>query len=146
MERPSTQTAGHSPTEGTLGAHRGFRAHFQPSSAATKNSRDYPLNKIAERTIGYERLTKDDNFSGVGLEHAFGSKLRGKNGMQLMQKISNGKWKPISSNNKIEPIPGTDIISTINVGFQDITHHSLQSSAKFREILIKIGAKYFENR
>ena len=90
-----------------------------------KNSRDYPLNKIAERTIGYERLTKDDNFSGVGLEHAFGSKLRGKNGMQLMQKISNGKWKPISSNNKIEPVPGTDIISTINIGFQDITHHSL---------------------
>jgi cell division protein FtsI (penicillin-binding protein 3) len=45
--------------------------------------------------------------------------------MQLMQKISNGKWKPISSNNKIEPIPGTDIISTINIGFQDITHHSL---------------------
>jgi len=90
-----------------------------------KNSRDYPLNKIAERTIGYERISKDDNFSGVGLEHAFGSKLRGKNGLQLMQKISNGKWKPISSSNKIEPIPGNDIISTINVGFQDITHHSL---------------------
>ena len=90
-----------------------------------KNSRDYPLNKIAERTIGYERMTNDDKFSGVGLEHAFGSKLRGKNGLQLMQKISNGKWKPISSNNKIEPTPGTDIISTINVGFQDITHHSL---------------------
>ena len=90
-----------------------------------KNSRDYPLNKIAERTIGYERISQDDNFSGVGLEHAFGSKLRGKNGLQLMQKISNGKWKPISSNNKIEPIPGNDIISTINVGFQDITHHSL---------------------
>ena len=90
-----------------------------------KNSRDYPLNKIAERTIGYERISKDDNFSGVGLEHAFGSKLRGKNGLQLMQKISNGKWKPISSTNKIEPIPGNDIISTINVGFQDITHHSL---------------------
>jgi cell division protein FtsI (penicillin-binding protein 3) len=90
-----------------------------------KNSRDYPLNKIAERTIGYERLTKDDNFSGVGLEHAFGSKLRGKNGLQLMQKISNGKWKPISSSSKIEPVPGSDIISTINVGFQDITHHSL---------------------
>jgi len=90
-----------------------------------KNSRDYPLNKIAERTIGYERISQDDNFSGVGLEHAFGSKLRGKNGLQLMQKISNGKWKPISSSNKIEPIPGNDIISTINVGFQDITHHSL---------------------
>ena len=90
-----------------------------------KNSRDYPLNKIAERTIGYERISKDDNFSGVGLEHAFGKELRGKNGIQLMQKISNGKWKPISSTNKIEPVSGSDIVTTINVGFQDITHHSL---------------------
>ena len=42
-----------------------------------------------------------------------------------MQKISNGKWKPISSTNKIEPVSGSDIVTTINVGFQDITHHSL---------------------
>ena len=90
-----------------------------------KNSRDYPLNKIAERTIGKERKVKGDKFSGVGLEHAFGSILRGKDGMQLMQKISNGKWKPIYSNNQIEPVPGSDLYTTINVGFQDITHHSL---------------------
>ena len=90
-----------------------------------KNSRDYPLNKIAERTIGRERKVKGDKFSGVGLEHAFGSILRGKDGMQLMQKISNGKWKPIYSNNQIEPVPGSDLHTTINVGFQDITHHSL---------------------
>jgi len=90
-----------------------------------KNSRDYPLNKIAERTIGRERKVKGDKFSGVGLEHAFGSILRGKDGMQLMQKISNGKWKPIYSNNQIEPVPGSDLYTTINIGFQDITHHSL---------------------
>jgi len=90
-----------------------------------KNTRDYPLNKIAERTIGNERNFDGTKFSGVGLEHAFGSELRGKNGTQLMQKISNGKWKPINSNNKIEPTPGLDIVTTINVGFQDITHHAL---------------------
>ena len=45
--------------------------------------------------------------------------------MQLMQKISNGKWKPIYSNNQIEPVPGSDLYTTINIGFQDITHHSL---------------------
>ncbi len=90
-----------------------------------KNSRDYPLNKIAERTIGRERKISDNKFIGVGLEHAFGKELRGKNGIQLMQKISNGKWKPISSTNKIEPVSGSDIVTTINVGFQDITHHSL---------------------
>ena len=46
--------------------------------------------------------------------------------LQLMQKISNGKWKPISSTNKIEPMSQVLIlVTTINVGFQDITHHSL---------------------
>ncbi|MBL6648668.1 MAG: penicillin-binding protein 2 [Flavobacteriaceae bacterium] len=90
-----------------------------------KNLRDYPLNKIAERTIGWERKIKDNKFNGVGLEHAFGSVLRGKDGMQLMQKISNGKWKPIYSNNQIEPVSGSDLYTTLNVGFQDITHHSL---------------------
>ena len=60
-----------------------------------KNSREYPLNKIAERTIGYERKNNNNEYGGVGLEHAFGKILRGKNGSQLMQKISNGKWKPI---------------------------------------------------
>ena len=43
-----------------------------------KNTRDYPLNKIAERTIGNERNFDGTKFSGVGLEHAFGSELRGK--------------------------------------------------------------------
>ena len=90
-----------------------------------KNSREYPLNKIAERTIGYERKNNNNEYGGVGLEHAFGTILRGKNGSQLMQKISNGKWKPISSENRIEPEAGSDIITTINVGFQDIVHHSL---------------------
>lgn len=90
-----------------------------------KISREYPLNKIAERTIGYERKNKSNEYKGVGLEHAFGTILRGKNGSQLMQKISNGKWKPISIENRIDPKPGSDIVTTINVGFQDIAHHSL---------------------
>jgi len=90
-----------------------------------KNSREYPLNKIAERTIGYERINNKNEFKGVGLEHAFGSVLRGKNGSQLMQKISNGKWKPIYTENRVEPRSGSDIVTTINVGFQDIAHHSL---------------------
>jgi len=90
-----------------------------------KISREYPLNKIAERTIGYERKNNNNVFVGVGLEHAFGEILRGKDGSQLMRKISNGKWKRIESSSQIEPKAGLDIISTINVGFQDIAHHSL---------------------
>tara|TARA_B100000768_G_scaffold180755_1_gene201580 strand:+ start:20043 stop:22025 length:1983 start_codon:yes stop_codon:yes gene_type:complete len=89
--------------------------------------REYPLGKIAERTVGYERKNNNNTYVGVGLEHAYGEVLRGKNGSQLMQKISNGKWKPIESSGEIEPKAGLDIVSTINVGFQDIVHHSLLS-------------------
>lgn len=89
--------------------------------------REYPLGKIAERTVGYERKNNKNIYVGVGLEHAYGEVLRGKNGSQLMQKISNGKWKPIESSGEIEPKAGLDIVSTINVGFQDIVHHSLLS-------------------
>ncbi len=88
-------------------------------------SREYPLGKIAERTIGYEKKNKQNNFFGVGLEHAFGEFLRGKNGSQLKQKISNGKWRPLTSLNQIEPKSGKNIQTTINIEMQDIAHHSL---------------------
>mgnify|MGYP003974079659 FL=1 len=90
-----------------------------------KNFREYPLDKIAERTVGYERINEKNIYVGVGLEHAYGDLLRGKNGSQLMQKISNGKWKPLANPNQREPKPGLDIMTTINVGLQDITHHTL---------------------
>ena len=32
-----------------------------------KIKRDYPLGKIAERTIGYERIDEKGNYRGVGL-------------------------------------------------------------------------------
>ena len=81
--------------------------------------------KLRRELVGYERKNNKNIYVGVGLEHAFGEILRGKNGSQLMQKISNGKWKPIQSSEEIVPKPGLDIVSTINVDFQDIVHHSL---------------------
>jgi len=88
-------------------------------------SRQYPLNKIAERTIGYEKKNQENNYYGVGLEHAFGEILRGKDGSQLMQKISNGKWRPLTNSSQIQPKPGKNIYTNINIEMQDIAHHSL---------------------
>ena len=88
-------------------------------------SRQYPLNRIAERTIGYEKKNQENNYYGVGLEHAFGEILRGKDGSQLMQKISNGKWKPLINSTQIQPKPGKNIHTNINIDLQDIAHHSL---------------------
>ena len=58
--------------------------------------REHPLGKIAERTIGYEKLDNNGSYFRVGLEGAFSEYLRGNPGIRLKQKIANGQWKPIS--------------------------------------------------
>ena len=90
--------------------------------------REHPLDKIAERTIGYDRLTEYGRYSEAGLEGAFGIYLRGKEGKRLKQRIAKGQWKPIGDDNIVEPQDGYDVISTIDVNIQDIAHHALLES------------------
>lgn len=87
--------------------------------------REHPIGKIAERTIGYERVDGDGQARNAGIEGAFSQYLNGKDGKVLKQKIAKGQWKPIRDNNEIEPQDGYDVISTIDVYIQDIAHHAL---------------------
>lgn len=89
--------------------------------------REHPLGKIAERSIGYERLDEQGNALKVGLEGAYSEYLRGREGRRLKQRIAKGQWKPISDNNEVEPRDGYDVISTIDINIQDIAHHALLS-------------------
>lgn len=90
-----------------------------------KTVRELPMGGVSERTIGYERLGHDGHYYGKGIEWAFSSYLRGKDGQRLMQKMAKGQWKPIRDENEMEPQDGYDVISTINVYIQDIAHHAL---------------------
>ena len=90
-----------------------------------KITREYPFGKIAERTIGYERVDEKGNFKGVGLEHAYGNFLRGKNGIITKRKISNGQWKILDNDLNKNPINGSHVFSTIDVEIQDIVHDNL---------------------
>lgn len=88
--------------------------------AEHKTVREHPIGKIAERTIGY------DDFRGeAGIEGAFADFMQGENGLRWKQKIAKNQWKPISDVNEKEPIDGHDVITTIDVNIQDITHHAL---------------------
>ncbi len=88
--------------------------------AEHKTVREHPIGKIAERTIGY------DDFRGeAGIEGAFADFMQGTNGLRWKQKIAKNQWKPISDVNEKEPIDGCDVITTIDVNIQDITHHAL---------------------
>ena len=93
-----------------------------------KSVRVKPIGKIAARTIGYE-----DYRGGVGIEGAFTKYLEGENGLRRKQKIAQGQWKPINIFNEKEPIDGRDVITTIDVNIQDITHHALLKQMEFFE-------------
>jgi len=97
-----------------LGAYRGGFITEQ------RTVREHPIEKIAERTIGY-----DDYRGKVGVEGGYYESLRGLNGKRLKQKIAKGQWKPLHDNNEIEPVDGKDIITTIDLNIQDIAHHAL---------------------
>ena len=93
--------------------------------------REHPIGKIAERTIGYERIDEDGILKRVGIEGAFGNYLNGKDGRVQKQKIAKGQWKPIRDVNEVEPQDGYDVISTIDVYIQDIAHHALLKQLEF---------------
>ncbi|RZJ55741.1 MAG: penicillin-binding protein 2, partial [Flavobacterium sp.] len=95
--------------------------------------REHPIGKIAERTIGYERVDHKGENLEVGIEGAFSQYLNGKDGKRKMQKIARSQWKPISDINEVEPVDGSDIISTIDVYIQDIAHHALLKQLEFYE-------------
>ncbi len=96
--------------------------------AEQKTVRAHPIGKIAERTIGY-----DDHRGGAGIEGAFTEYMEGKNGWRLKQKIAKGQWKPINDLNEQEPVDGRDVITTIDVNIQDITHHALLKQMEYFE-------------
>jgi cell division protein FtsI (penicillin-binding protein 3) len=96
--------------------------------AKHRTERAHPIGKIAERTIGY------DDFRGeAGIEGAFADYMQGENGLRWEQKIAKNQWKPISDFNEKEPIDGHDIITTIDVNIQDITHHALLRKLEYFE-------------
>ncbi|MEY2829390.1 MAG: hypothetical protein RIQ33_1248 [Bacteroidota bacterium] len=91
-----------------------------------------PFDYVALRTIGLSR----EGAQKVGLEARYDTFLSGTNGRQLMQRIAGNTWLPISDENAIEPQNGKDIITTIDVGLQDVAENALLNT------LVKNEAKH----
>ncbi|QMU66792.1 MAG: PASTA domain-containing protein [Flavobacteriaceae bacterium] len=96
--------------------------------AEHKTVREHPIGKIAERTIGYH-----DYRGEAGIEGAFADEMTGVNGLRWKQKIAKNQWKPINDVNEKEPLDGSDVITTIDVNIQDITHHALLRQLEYFE-------------
>lgn len=81
-----------------------------------------PHVNLATRTIGYLNEAEDGSFEGrVGLEGAFENELKGIPGRSMKQMMS-GTWVPVTVE---EPVDGNDIITTIDIDYQDIVQNAL---------------------
>lgn len=85
------------------------------------DKRERPFQILAARTIGLAR----DGIKPVGLEGAFDSILKGQSGKRLMQKIAGDVWRPINSENEVEPKDGSDLYTSIDINIQDVAEHAL---------------------
>lgn len=86
------------------------------------STRLQPHVNLASRTIGYLNESEDGNFEGrVGIEGAFENELKGIPGRSVKQMMS-GTWVPVTVE---EPEDGNDVITTIDVDYQDIVQHAL---------------------
>lgn len=87
------------------------------------NKRERPFGSLAHRTIGYVRT--GEGAQSVGIEANYDNFLSGQDGKRLMQKINGGIWVPINAENEIEPKNGSDLITTLDVNFQDLVENAL---------------------
>ncbi|MBT3208584.1 MAG: transpeptidase family protein [Bacteroidetes bacterium] len=100
------------------------------------NSRARLFKGLADRTLGNLRVVDSDDSQKqkkvgyAGLEGAFDGFLKGKEGIQLEEKIAGNLWISVNKGNTIEPQSGSDIVSTLNIEIQDIAHNSLMKNLK----------------
>jgi len=81
------------------------------------DKRKKPFNLLASRTIGSISFNASGEKVGhSGLERAYDSYLRGEKGLQVIRRISGGRYMPVEQ--EVAPINGSEIISNINIKFQ----------------------------
>jgi len=81
--------------------------------------RKLPFGLLAARTIGSYSHNEDRGV--VGIENAFDDVLKGIPGSEIRKKVS-GSWISIKT---IDPIPGKDVKTTIDIDIQDIAETAL---------------------
>ena len=87
----------------------------------SREKRAKPYGALAARTIG---IFRESNM--VGLEASYDSLLRGKSGKQMQQKVGGDTWVPMSDEFVVEPEPGFDAVTTLDVHLQDAAQSSLR--------------------
>ncbi len=105
-----------------------FRGGIIPEQ---RSDRRRPFGVLAQRTIGYVR----DGAKPVGIEGYFEPYLQGAPGGQYMICVDRKKdiWLPLQDLSAIDPTPGDDVITTIDINVQDIVENALLRALNYHE-------------
>ena len=111
-----------------------IKSKNSPFIAQELQSRTRPYGNMAARTIGMMFNEKDmGRTPRCGLEFSYDSLLRGTDGLKNRRKVLS-KYMDIIQR---EPVEGADIITTINVGMQDLAERAVLK--KLQEIDAEFG-------
>ena len=94
--------------------------------------RVHPFGRLASRSVGY--VLRDS--TTLGLEGGYDQWLRGVTGRRLERRLTGGVWMPVDNGDGVDPVPGSDIHTTIDINLQDVADAALERQ------LIKHGAQY----
>jgi len=86
-----------------------------------KPTRERPFKMLAQRTIGYTR----EGALPVGLEGSMNNVLGGSLGKQLMLRVPGDVYIPVGDLAEIEPQPGNDVVTTLDINIQDVAENAL---------------------
>ena len=104
-----------------------MKTRFSGMKVEARDARKYPYGELGRRLIGDVRIdpNEPDRNRFLGIEGQYNYILHGKEGVQWMKTTDKGAIRnPDSTSVKVEN--GADIISTIDIGIQDIADKALR--------------------
>ena len=93
-----------------------------------------PFGRLAARSVGY--VLRDSAALAIGLEGGYDKWLKGVTGRRLERRLTGGVWMPIDDGEGVDPAPGSDIHTTIDINLQDVADAALERQLR------KHGAQY----
>lgn len=93
-----------------------------------------PFGRLAARSVGY--VLRDSASLAIGLEGGYDTWLKGVTGRRLERRLTGGVWMPVDDGEGVDPEPGSDIHTTLDINLQDVADAALEAQ------LLKHGAQY----
>ena len=93
-----------------------------------ENKRILPHHELAARTIGY--INTGVEVTKVGIEGSFDRDLAGSNGVAVRQRLAGGDWITVDNINNVDSKDGNDIVTTLDVDFQDVAATALRNQLR----------------